>query len=283
MNLPDFTSRAPKAVALDLDGTALNSESRMSVRTTRAVLDLIELEVPVVIATARPERVISVLVGPEIGARASLVHMSGVAAVGRHPLDGAVWRPIDPEQARRTWEIVNASEIAPRMTMEVDGRRFAVNHDSGVDELWAFNTATPDMIIDVTEALNAGPSKVSVNGLGEDLSPIVEQLRDQLDDKTIVVPAADNSFINVHSKQATKSGGVFELISASGIGLDDVVSFGDDLPDVDLMLNTGWPVAVENAIPSVKQAAKYSTASNDKDGVAMVLEMLIETIKNEDG
>ena len=283
MNLPDFSARTPKTVALDLDGTALNSESRMSARTTRAVLDLIELEVPVVIATARPERVISVLVGPEIAARASLVHMSGVAAVGRHPLTGTVWRPIDPEQARQTWEIVNSSDIAPRMTMEVDGRRFAVNHDSGVDELWAFNTATPDMILDVTEALDAGPAKVSVNGLGEDLSPIVEQLRDQLDDKTIVVPAADNSFINVHSKQATKSGGVFNPISASGIGLDDVVSFGDDLPDVDLMLNTGWPVAVENAIPSVKQAAKYSTASNDEDGVAMVLEMLIETIKNEDG
>lgn len=279
MNLPDFSERAPKAVALDLDGTALNSQSRMSRRTAHAVLDLVDLEIPVVIATARPERVVPVLVGPEIAARTSLAQMGGAAATGRHPLSGEVWRPIDPEQAKLTWEIVAASDAAPRMTMEVDGRRFAVNHDSGVDELWAFNTATPDMLMNVEEALEAGPAKVSVNGLGEDLSPVIKQLRNELDGtRTVVVPAVDNSFINIDSIYATKSGAVLDLITSCGIDLEDVVSFGDDLPDTDLMLNTGWPVAVENAIDPVKDAARFLTASNDEDGVAIVLEMLIEAV-----
>ncbi len=286
MNLPDFLAapgRAPKAVALDLDGTALNSSSRMSNRTSTAVLALIELGFPIVIATARPERVIPVLVGPEIAARTSLVHLSGAAGIGRHPLSGTAWNPIDREQARLTWDIVSARPNAPRMTMEVDGRRFAVNHESGVDELWAFNTATPDMILSLDEALAAGPAKVSVNGLGDDLSATVDELRAELSAETAVVPAADNSFINIHNVDASKSRAVDALLGPHGIGLQDVVSFGDDLPDKDLMLETGWPVAVENAIVEVKDAAQFLTASNDDDGVAMVLERLIEAVTGADG
>ncbi len=289
MNLPQFPNpsradgRIPRAVALDLDGTALNSSSRLSARTSDSVLTLIELGVPVIIATARPERVIPVLVGPEIAARCSVVHLSGVAAVGRHPLHGTAWNPIDPDQARLTWEIVSTSPLAPRMTMEVDGRRFAVNHESDADELWAFNTATPDMILTLEEANAAGPAKVSVNGLGSDLSPIVNELRSKLSAETAVVPAVDNSFINIHSVRASKSGATESLLHSSGIELADVISFGDDLPDVDLMLNTGWSVAVDNAIPEVKRVARYLTAANDDDGVAIVLEKLIEAVNAENG
>jgi hydroxymethylpyrimidine pyrophosphatase-like HAD family hydrolase len=278
MKLPDFTDRVPAAVALDLDGTALNSSSRLSQRTASVVLALIDAGLPMVIATARPERVVPVLVGPEIAARSSLVQMSGAAGVGRHPLSGDVWSPIDPRQAELAWNIVGASSVSTRMTVELDGRRFAVNDESDADELWAFNTATPDMIVSFDEAISAGPAKVSVNGLGNDLSPVVTELRERLDAGTIVIPAADNSFINIHSESASKSGAVAQLIKSAGIRLSDVVSFGDDLPDVDLMLSTGWPVAVDNAIPEVKSAARYLTASNDDDGVAIVLESLLNAV-----
>ena len=66
MNLPVFSGKLPQAIALDLDGTALNSASRMSARTSTAVLRLLDMGVPVVIATARPVRVIHVLTGDEI-------------------------------------------------------------------------------------------------------------------------------------------------------------------------------------------------------------------------
>ena len=280
MNLPDFSNNVPRAVALDLDGTALNSSSRLSLRFANSILELINIGVPVVIATARPERVIAVLTGPEIAARCSLAHMSGTAAVGRSPLSGSVWSPIDPNEALLAWEIVSASPITCRMTMELDGRRFAVSHEGDADELWAFNTATPDMIVSLDAALAAGPAKVSVNGIGNDLSPIVDALRTRLATSTTVVPAADNSFINVHSDRASKSGAVATLIESVGIDLQDVISFGDDLPDVDLMMNTGWSVAVENAIPLIIEAARFHTASNDDDGVAIVLESLIEAVRD---
>lgn len=275
MNLPEFSEHIPQAIALDLDGTALDSSSRMSPRTSAAVIKLLNMGLPVVIATARPERVIHVLTGSEIANRASLVHLSGAAALGREPLAGSYNWGIDPAEARRCWDIVSSSPLQSRMTVELDGRRFAVSHESDANELWTFNTATPDMIVSLDEALTSNPAKVSVNGIGNNLGPIVDELRSELSSETLVVPALHNSFINIHSRRATKSGAVAALLDSKNISLSDVLSFGDDYPDVDLMLNTGWPVAVANAIREVREAARFQTASNDDDGVAQVLERLI--------
>jgi len=281
MNLPVFSGNIPRAVALDLDGTALNSTSRMSARTSTAVIRLLDMGVPVVIATARPERVIHVLTGPEIANRSSLVHLSGAAALGRDPLAGEFNWGIDPDEALKCWHIVSSSQLQSRMTVEIDGRRFAVSHEGDANELWTLNTATPDMIVSLDEALVANPAKVSVNGLGNDLGSIVDQLRSELSDSSAVVPALENTFINIHSAMATKSGGVKALLKSKNIPLADVLSFGDDFPDIDLMMNTGWPVAVANAIPEVSAAARFQTASNDDDGVALVLERLIASHEND--
>lgn len=279
MRLPDFSDNCPRALALDLDGTALNSKSEMSGRTSNAVLRLIDREFPVIIATARPERVISRLTGPEIARRSSLVQMSGASAHGRSPLHGHHRWPINPDAARVSWDIVQASPIETRMTVEVDGSKFAVSHESDANELWAFNTATPDMIISLEEAMDAGPAKVSVNGLGNDLTPIFETLGTELSDDSVAIPALDRSFINVHHVNATKSGGVSVLLKPLGVTLGETLSFGDDYPDIELLRNTGWSVAVANAITEARSAAKYQTASADDDGVAIVIESLLAALE----
>jgi hydroxymethylpyrimidine pyrophosphatase-like HAD family hydrolase len=165
------------------------------------------------------------------------------------------------------------------MTIELDGRCFAVSHEGDANELWAFNAATPDMIVTLDAVLAGTPSKVSVNGLGNDLTPIIEALRAALDGGSAVIPAVDNSFINVHHMEATKSRGVAALAGPHGIALSEVLSFGDDYPDLDLVQKTGWPVAVSNAIPEVRATARYLTASNDEDGVAIVLEDFLDALR----
>ena len=57
-----------------------------------------------------------------------------------------------------------------------------------------------------------------------------------------------------------------------GIGRRDVVAFGDHLTDAALVAWAGHGVAVANAHPSVLAVADEVTASNDEDGVAIVLE-----------
>jgi hydroxymethylpyrimidine pyrophosphatase-like HAD family hydrolase len=54
-----------------------------------------------------------------------------------------------------------------------------------------------------------------------------------------------------------------------------VVAFGDMPNDLPMLAWAGHAVAVANAHPDVRQMADEITASNDDDGVALVIERIV--------
>jgi HAD superfamily hydrolase (TIGR01484 family) len=274
MNLPDFSNETPRAVAMDLDETTLNSEGRLAERTRLAILAVHQRGLPIIIATSRPERVLPVLVSDDVLQIASVVQMNGTIANGKSGLTGSVKRLMNLDDARTYWDLTNEHAPWARMTVEIDGTQFAVNHGDDINELWAFNSATPTMVVPFEEALEIGPVKVSVNGMNGSLENLASMLETRLTNDTTIFRAARAHFLNIVPIQASKSGAVENLLLSAGISLSDILSFGDDFVDVDLIRDCGWSVAVDNAIPEIKSLAKYHTASNDDHGVAIVLERL---------
>ena len=57
-------------------------------------------------------------------------------------------------------------------------------------------------------------------------------------------------------------------------------AIGDDIPDMDMLRECGISIAVANAVAEVKAVSNYQTASNDDDGVAMVLEQILSDIQS---
>jgi HAD superfamily hydrolase (TIGR01484 family) len=279
MNLPDFSSSSPKAIAMDLDETTLNSNARIDDRTRAALHSVHAIGIPMIIATSRPERVLPTLVGDDILEITSIVQMNGTIAQGKAGLTGFLKRVMSIEDARICWKRVNEHAPWARMTLEIDGDRFAVNHDDDINELWAFNMATPTMVVSFEEALRLGPVKISINGMNQNLENIADMLENELSTETDVIRAARVQFLNVVPTKASKSGAVADLLKSVSIPLTDVLSFGDDFVDIDLIRDCGWSVAVANAIPEINSLAKYETASNDDHGVAIVLENLVASIK----
>ena len=275
MNLPDFSKQTPRAIALDLDETTLNSNARLNDRT-RAVLHAVhKLAVPIIIATSRPERVLPALVGDDILKISSVVQMNGTVAIGKAGLAGKFNRNLDLNDARKCWNLIE--EYAPwtRRTLEVDGNQFAVSHDDDIEELWAFDHSASPMVISFEQAMKIGPAKISINGIKRDLEALAIRLEKRLSNKTDVLRAASKLFLNVIPSTASKSLAIANLLKSADIPLTDVLSFGDDFVDIDLISECGWSVAVDNAIPEIKKIAKYHTASNDNNGVAIVLERLV--------
>jgi len=117
-----------------------------------------------------------------------------------------------------------------------------------------------------------------VNGANQNLESLAKSLEHHLSENAVIFRAVNGQFLNVVPVSASKSGATAELLTGAGISLDDVLSFCDDYVDIDLIRDCGWSVAVENAIPEIKALAKYSTASNDDHGVAMVLEDLVSAL-----
>ena len=64
--------------------------------------------------------------------------------------------------------------------------------------------------------------------------------------------------------------------------MKDVMAIGDNMNDVSMLERAGYPVAMENAIPEVKECAKDITDTNEHSGVGKAInKMLVENQKHE--
>ncbi len=72
----------------------------------------------------------------------------------------------------------------------------------------------------------------------------------------------------------TKRKALEEACRACGIRPEELISFGDDYADIEMLEASGLGVAMGNAIPEVKAAADVVIGGNDEDGIARWLEQL---------
>jgi len=274
MNLPSFES-TPRAVAIDLDGTLLNSQSHLSERNRLALEGCIAHGIPVVIATSRPARTTRRLFDDKLLNRCSLVLMNGAFARAAPPLSGVIREALPSAVIRDIINLTLAMEPEARVTLELDGYEFGTNRPRDPDELWKVNAATPDMQLSLEQALSGSPTKIAVGGLDRDLSAVADEISRQFGDLISVVPSNELTLLNITSARASKPETLRRLLDSRQISLSDVVAIGDDIPDVAMLVACGISIAVANAVPEVMAAAKYQTASNNDDGVAIVLERIL--------
>jgi Cof subfamily protein (haloacid dehalogenase superfamily) len=275
MNLPGF-EKPPGAIAIDLDGTLLNSRTQLSERNRVAINKCLERGIPVIIATSRPARIFNRIFPPDLAAGCSLAVMNGAIVKGNPPLSGYFKEALSVEITRSIIDLASEFDPAIGITLELDGYEFGANWIDDLSTLWERNSASPDMLLSVEEAILRQPCKIALGGPGTDIFKLAERLIHHFGNHISVVPSLfDIPLLNITNPQASKPSALRKLLTPRGISLERVIGFGDDIPDVDMLKECGIAIAVANAVPEVKAIADYHTASNDDDGVAIVLEQML--------
>lgn len=77
------------------------------------------------------------------------------------------------------------------------------------------------------------------------------------------------------NRDAVKWNAVKAVAAHYGFRSEEIVAFGDDVNDTDMIKNCGTGVAMQNAVESVKAVANCTCGSNNDDGVAEWLEQHI--------
>jgi Cof subfamily protein (haloacid dehalogenase superfamily) len=273
MNLPDFNT-IPRAIAIDLDGTLLDSRTQLSERNRRAIERCILQGIPVIIATSRPARIFNRIFPGDLRGKCSYVLMNGALAKGNPPLSGYVKETLPDEVLRDIIDCVLTFDPQLHITIEIEGYEFGTNWTWDPETLWQRNSATPDMVLSIDEALKRQPCKVALGAT--DIFLLTQHLSRRFGDSISVVETKiGNPLLNITSTQATKPNTLRKLLASQSISLAEVMAFGDDIPDLDMLKGCGIPVAMANAFPEVKAVCRYQTSSNDDDGVALVLEKML--------
>jgi 5-amino-6-(5-phospho-D-ribitylamino)uracil phosphatase len=277
IRLPAFR-RAPGAVAIDLDGTLLNSQVQISERNRGAIEKCLARGIPVVIATSRAARTVRRFLGKRLFQDCSLVLQNGAIAKAAPPFSGYFKEAVPETLMREIIEVILQIESEVSITIELEGDEFGGNRPRSAEDLWKFNAATPDMFLTMEEALLRKPSKMAVGGLNRDLSHIIKAVSERFGDKLSVVPSDGITFLNITGIHANKPEALRKILKSKQVSLNDVIAFGDDFPDLEMLQACGTSIAMANAIPEVKAATPYCTAGNDDDGVAIALEKMLEDI-----
>lgn len=82
---------------------------------------------------------------------------------------------------------------------------------------------------------------------------------------------------HIYMRSAIKMKDFEDLLSKTGLELDEIVYAGDDIPDYDIMKRVGLPVAPSDAAPEIKAIAKYISQKRGGEGVAR--DIIEQTLK----
>ena len=86
------------------------------------------------------------------------------------------------------------------------------------------------------------------------------------------VPLSENPDIFVvTAEQVNKGTALRAFCDRLELDLSQVVAFGDDYNDLEMLQEAGCGVAIANAVPEILASADQRTSSNEEDGVAVWL------------
>ena len=91
-----------------------------------------------------------------------------------------------------------------------------------------------------------------------------------------IPPGEKLHILEVFDKQASKWSAIRWMAAAEGIAEERICAIGDEINDLPMIRGAGLGIAMGNAVPSVKAAAGRETLGHDADGVAYAVGKVLE-------
>lgn len=101
-----------------------------------------------------------------------------------------------------------------------------------------------------------------------------KQMRDQLQRENpdlLLSHYTGQNWVRFSNFEATKYNAIKQLCKILDFSKDEVMAFGDDYNDMQMIMNCGIGVAMSNAVKEVKSIADYIAMDNDSEGVVVFL------------
>lgn len=248
----------PSLIALDLDGTLLRSDKSVSPRTLAALEACKEAGIALCIASARGASSIALIAPPVLADCLWITHNGALAVRGAEVLH---FDPIPHAALEACVEFAYGFDPPLLMFAEIDGKP-SCSRD--VEALWGVGFRTVDFrdlgAREVAKVLIQWPEGISLDNLAGRLPESVEILMDR------------DGYAHVQNRGVSKHHALGLCLERLGVSWSAVMAFGDDHTDAGMLRASGCGVAMGNSVPAALEAADRVAATNDQDGVALVLE-----------
>jgi len=263
-----------RLVAIDLDGTLLNSAKEITETTARIIRTAREVAgVRVLLATARPPRTVLPfysllgLTTPMINYNGALVHEPDTGRIILH-------RPLEAKLARAIATI--AREIYPPVLVSAEVLDNWYTDQAGED--WEGETARlaelSYTVAPMSQWLNQPITRLHLLGPKDWLTKIRLAIKAKLPGQASMA-WSETMMLQVMNPSAGKRAALRTVATEMELLAEEVMAIGDNANDAGMLQWAGIGVAMANASPYARKYADYVTDANDADGAARAIEKLI--------
>jgi Cof subfamily protein (haloacid dehalogenase superfamily) len=272
-----------RLLAVDIDGTLLNSQFRISPVDIAALQHANELGVEVVLVTGR-RHTFALPMAKQLGFDLWLISSNG--AVTRSLSGESFHRDLLPAETCRRL-LSDMSEFRGHTVVTFDKECKGALVLERLDELTASiqrwlekNSEYLDFVIPLENALVADPVQAMFCGTISRMKRALEcleasGLNDLITISRTEYPLRDLLIIDVLNRGCSKGHALERWAKHRGLKREQVMAIGDNYNDFAMLAFAGVPFIMENASPELKAYGWPVTRSNDENGVAAAIEQVL--------
>lgn len=261
-------------MAIDLDGTLLNSAKEISENCERSLRTARKMTgVRVVIATARPPRTVMPFYSrlgldtPMINYNGALVHEPQTGRIILHrPMEAKIARGIALMARKMFPDVLISAEILDNW------------YTDRVEDAWYSQTARLNRqsytVAPLGQWLNQPITRLLLLGRRDWLDEIQRAVRASIPGQTRM-GWSENFMLQIVHPSVGKQAALATVAAELGVSAEQVMAIGDNANDAGMIKWAGTGVAMGNASPDARSAADHVTDDNDNDGAANAISRFI--------
>lgn len=268
-----------RLIALDIDGTLLGSNWRVSAGNQAAIAEATRRGIEVALVTGRRYD-FAIPVARQIDAPLTMIVNNGALVRTqqghthvRHLLPrGTALRVLE---ATQKWREGTAVVFDRPVTKQVILER--INWED-LDKV-PYYTRNKEFLAEaqpLESCLDEDPIQVMFTGKVAAIREAERHLRDVEFHKEFALAVTmyeekDFAMIDVIHPKVTKGATLAEWAGLRGVLPEEILAIGDNHNDLEMLSFAGTPVVMENSVPELKTRGWHVTGSNDNDGVAAAI------------
>ena len=270
-----------KLIALDIDGTLLDSRWTLPEANRTAIAEATRRGIEVALVTGRRYD-FAMPIATQIGAPLTMIVSNG-AVIRTQDGKTHLRHLLSRKTAAHVLEIVrpwrdSTGVIFDRPRENQVMLEVLAGDDPIRSAYYARNKEFIGQAVPLESCLIEDPLQVMLCGKVEPMRDAESVLRsvqaaEEFKVAATVYESRDFAMVDVIHPQCSKGAALAEWARLRGLAREEILAIGDNHNDMEMLSFAGIPVVMGNCVPELRNFGWHETASNDHNGVAAAIEL----------